>query len=111
MVGPGDILSKAAGTQNALHSLMQAVGTLCAIVGLYLFLSLGTACFHLVPYAGTYAEGVGNWVMLVVAGGLGIVVATITVAVAWIFVRPAKALGLLLLSGAVAGAYCACGER
>jgi len=42
---------------------------------------------------------------------LGIVVATITIAVAWIYVRPAKALGLLLLSGAVAGAYCPYGEK
>jgi len=111
LIGPSDILGKASETKNALHSLLQAVGTLCAIVGLYLFLSLGTACFRLVPYAGTYAEAAGNWVALVVAGGLGIVVATITIAVAWIYVRPAKALGLLLLSGAVAGAYCPYGEK
>lgn len=81
--------------ENLIHLLLQLVGFFMLTFGLDLMFQLVPALFRIIPFIGTWIQFFGNFFVHITALLLGLFFWCITVAFAWLWARPVKAVLIL----------------
>lgn len=97
----GDMLRQAAAFQQKLHYILQIVGFFMLFLGLYLMFNIIPALFRIIPLIGTWIQLFGKFVVGLASFFLASFLWCITVALAWMSMRPLKGLLLLIAAGAL----------
>ncbi|CAE8601896.1 unnamed protein product [Polarella glacialis] len=89
------MFAKAQKKQQLIHTLLQIGGFLLLFVGLDCMLSFVPALFRIIPLIGTWIQMFGHWLATFASFLLAGFFWCITVALAWLSMRPVKAAILL----------------
>jgi len=90
------MLARAEQSQNLIHTLLQVLGFVMFLFGFDLIFSFVPALFRIVPLIGTWIQLFGNLLAHIASFLLAGCFWCITVALAWLSMRPAKAFLLLM---------------
>jgi len=99
-VSAQEVLKSVADGQQCLNTTLQIVGFILFWLGFYLIFGFLPAIFRIIPFLGTWIQLFGNILALIASFLFALVCWCVTVALAWLSMRPGKAL--LLLSVATA---------
>jgi len=101
-----EVLQEAASAQNCCHTVGKYGGWLMMVIGLNMIFDPFPTLFRFIPFAGTYIQYFVGWITGVIAFLLGSALASLTIALAWLYARPAKSLQYFAVAGAlIAGIY------
>uniref|UniRef100_A0A7S3WKY8 Uncharacterized protein n=1 Tax=Strombidinopsis acuminata TaxID=141414 RepID=A0A7S3WKY8_9SPIT len=82
-------------TQQCIHLVLQVLGFVLLFVGFHCMLSFVPTLFRVIPFLGTWIQWFGNFLATGASLLLAGCVWCLTVALAWLAMRPGKALLLL----------------
>ena len=109
---PPEAMIAAAKARNAAATwILRALGCVANFLGIRLFLQPLGVALDVVPFLGPFMSDVLEFGVGIAAALLSLTLCAFTIAVAWIAVRPAVGVPLLLLSMAATGALVAARER
>jgi len=94
-----EVLEEAASSQNCCHTVGKYGGWLMMVIGLNMIFDPFPTLFRFIPFAGTYIQYFVGWITGAIAFLLGSALASLTIALAWLYARPAKSLQYFLVAG------------